>query len=142
MAELDAVPTFTLQWTHGDYEWRNVLFDDDDNVAAVVDFDNAVYYGVERDVMRCIALSFPNLEPETDDFFAGYAVVRRLRPEDARHLVECYRYLSTFRVWPISERYLHPERYQAQWDALIQPFVAWDWDRLADRLAEVAAKAC
>jgi len=91
--------------------------------------------------MRCIALSFPDLEPETDDFFEGYASVRHVGPHDAASYVELYRYFSTHRYWPISERYLNPRRYQPQWDALIQPFIAWDWDELTDRLAGAAARA-
>ena len=138
LASIEAVPPLTLQWTHGDYEWRNVLFDDSDDVAAVIDFDEAAYYHPARDVMRCIALSFPNLEAEAYEFFAGYASVVRLGPDRAREYVEFYRYISTFRVWPIRNRYQAPERYQSRWDDLIQPFIAWDWDALSGRLAGIA----
>ena len=141
VSTIDSVPAVTSQWTHGDYEWRNVLFDERDEVAAVIDFDNAIYYPPQRDVMRCLALTFPALEPEVDSFFEGYAAVRKVSPRGAASYVELYRYFSTFRVWPISERYQRPERYQARWDALIQPFVAWDWQALTDRLAEAAARA-
>jgi Ser/Thr protein kinase RdoA (MazF antagonist) len=136
-----AVPDCERQWTHGDYEWRNVLFDEQDNVAAVIDFDNVIYYPAERDVMRCIALTFPALEPEADSFFEGYAAVRRVSPRDAASYVELYRYFATFRVWPISERYLRSDRYQAHWDEFIQPFAVWDWQALTDRLTEAAARA-
>jgi hypothetical protein len=91
--------------------------------------------------MRCIALTFPALEPEADSFFEGYAAGRKVSPRDAASYVELYRYFSTFRVWPISDRYLRPDRYQPRWDALIQPFVAWDWQALTDRLAAAAARA-
>jgi Ser/Thr protein kinase RdoA (MazF antagonist) len=141
VSTIDSVPAVTSQWTHGDYEWRNVLFDERDEVAAVIDFDNATYYSPERDVMRCIALTFPALEPEADLFFEGYAAVRKVSPRDAASYGELYRYFSTYRVWPISERYLRPDRYQARWDALIQPFLAWDWQALAGRLAEAAVRA-
>jgi Ser/Thr protein kinase RdoA (MazF antagonist) len=107
LATIESVPRCGSQWTHGDYEWRNVLFDDNDEVAAIIDFDNAIYHPPERDVMRCIALSFPGLPLEVDDFFAGYASVRQVRPGDVPHYVELYRYLSTFRVWP-DQRALPP----------------------------------
>lgn len=140
LSTLGEVPACESQWTHGDYEWRNVLFGASDQVVAIIDFDNAIFYPPERDVMRCIALSFPALQAETDDFFAGYAAVRRVTARDVSRYVESYRYFSTFRVWPISERYLHPERYQPHWHEMIQPFVPWDWEELTDRLANVAVR--
>jgi Ser/Thr protein kinase RdoA (MazF antagonist) len=140
LATIERIPALAPQWTHGDYEWRNVLFDDHDEVVAVIDFDAAQFYSPARDVMRCIALSFPELEPEADDFFRGYAVVRRLMPDDVREYVEFYRYISTMRFWPITNRYQHPERYRPEWDALIQPYVAWDWRELTDRLIDVVAE--
>ena len=141
LSRIEAVPPLIARWTHGDYEWRNVLFDGDDEVAAVIDFDDAAYYHPARDVMRCIALSFPALEPEVDDYFAGYASVRPLSPNEVRAYVEFYRYISTFRVWPIIARYTDPEGYRPEWEALIQPFMPWDWQALSERLADIAAKA-
>jgi Ser/Thr protein kinase RdoA (MazF antagonist) len=141
LSTIDSAPAVSSQWTHGDYEWRNVLFDERDEVAAVIDFDNAIYYPPERDVMRCIALTFPTLEPEADSFFEGYAAEHKLSPRDAASYVELYRYFSTFRVWPIRDRYLRPDRYQPRWDALIQPFVAWDWQALTERLTEATVRA-
>lgn len=138
LSSVRGVPPLVLQWTHGDYEWRNVLFDTKDEVAGVIDFDEAAFYHPARDVMRCIALSFPNLEPEADDYFGGYAAVRGTSPQEARSFVEFYRYIATFRVWPIMARYRQPESYRPAWDGLIQPFVAWDWEGLSDRLATVA----
>ena len=129
------------QWTHGDYEWRNVLFNEEDEVVAVLDFDNLVYYGRERDVMRCIALTFPAGAPEAAAFFAGYATESGLTADEARNYVDTYRYFSTFRTWPISARYLEPANYQPRWDDLIKagPEISWQWDDLADRFAAVAA---
>jgi Ser/Thr protein kinase RdoA (MazF antagonist) len=129
------------QWTHGDFEWRNVLFDANDEVAGIIDFDDAQYFSPARDVIRCIALSFASLGHEADQFVAGYASVRALSPAEVRGYVEFYRYLSTFRVWPLVNRYRYPERYRPEWDALIQPFFPWDWTALSERLAEVAAGA-
>ena len=138
LARIDEAPVFSAQWTHGDFEWRNVLFNERDEVTAVIDFDDAAYYSPARDVMRCIALSFPDLGPEMDDFFAGYVSVRHLSTADARVYVDFYRYISTFRVWPIIDRYLHAERYRPEWDDLIQPFITWDWQAMSDRLAGIA----
>jgi homoserine kinase type II len=139
LSGIDRVPALEAQWTHGDFEWRNVLFDDAEQVAAVIDFDDAAYYHPARDVMRCIALSFPALEPGVDEYFAGYTSVRHLTTDEARDYVEFYRYISTFRVWPIIARYRQQEYYKPEWSALIQPLIAWDWDLLAHRLSDVAA---
>jgi homoserine kinase type II len=138
---LAAPPAYEPGWTHGDYEWRNVLFDDAGDVAAVIDFDAFAYFSPARDVIRCIALSFPALGPAVDAFFGSYAAGAGVRPETARGYVELYRYLSAYRVWPVSARYLEPGTYDPRWDEFIQPMPAWDWVKLSDRLAEAAARA-
>jgi Ser/Thr protein kinase RdoA (MazF antagonist) len=139
--DLGDPPDYEPGWSHGDYHWRNVLFDSADEVAAVIDFDTVAYFSPARDVMRCIALSFPALGPEVEAFFAGYAAVRRPGPEEARGYVDLYRYLSSYRVWPVRDRYFEPETYDSRWDDLIQPMPAWDWGELSERLAAVAARA-
>ncbi len=132
---------FVPQWTHGDYEWRNVIFDEQDEVVAVLDFDNLVCYGRERDVMRCLALSFETGSHDADAYLGGYASASRLTADEARNYVEAYRYFSTFRTWPISVRYLEPENYQSRWDELIRPGpeTTWRWDEMSDRFAVIAA---
>jgi Ser/Thr protein kinase RdoA (MazF antagonist) len=139
--KLGEAPAYEPGWTHGDYHWRNVLFGVDGEVAAVIDFDTLHYFSPVRDVMRCLALSFPNLGEAAFEFLAGYVSGRRITPEQAVAHVELYRYLSSYRVWPESVRYLEPETYDPAWDGLIQPFPDWDWDVLADRFATIASDA-
>jgi hypothetical protein len=90
--------------------------------------------------MRCIALSFPGLGPDAFAFFEGYASAKGLSPEQAHGYVEFYRYISTYRVWPASTRYLDPNGYNPQWDGLIQPLPEWDWEMLSERFASIAAR--
>jgi Ser/Thr protein kinase RdoA (MazF antagonist) len=139
--QLGEVPSYEPGWTHGDYHWRNVLFGVDDEVRAVIDFDTLHYFSPARDVMRCLALSFPSLGEAAFAFLTGYVSGRRITPEQAVAHVELYRYLSSYRVWPESVRYLEPETYDPAWDDLIQPFPDWDWDALADRFASIASDA-
>jgi aminoglycoside phosphotransferase (APT) family kinase protein len=73
-------PKVRAQWTHGDYTWRNVLFDGDDEVAAIVDFDNLRSSDRGRDVMRCFTLSFPHGSPAARSYFGGYAAASGSRP--------------------------------------------------------------
>jgi Ser/Thr protein kinase RdoA (MazF antagonist) len=141
LSRLDADPPIEGQWCHGDYAWRNVIFDATDTVAAVIDFDDARYASAGHEVMRCIALSFPSLGPEVDDFFAAYAGTRGLTPEAARGFVESYRYSSSIAVWPMTLRYLNPKQYEQRWDDLIQPFLSWDWGAMSERLTGLAVSA-
>jgi Ser/Thr protein kinase RdoA (MazF antagonist) len=97
LGTLDAVPSFEPGWTHGDYQHTNVLFDDCDEVAGIIDFDAVSYFSPARDVMRCIALSFPGLGPDAFAFFEGYASAKGLSPEQAHGYVEFYRYHSLSR---------------------------------------------
>lgn len=135
---LGEMPAFEPGWSHGDYEWRNVMFDESDEVCAVIDFDDLQYFSPAREVMRCMALSFPSLGENAFAFLAGYASASGISPKTARSYVEFYRYISAYRVWPVSARYLDPERYQTRWDEFIQSGRTWDWDVLADRFAAIA----
>jgi Ser/Thr protein kinase RdoA (MazF antagonist) len=141
LEELTDIPAYEPGWTHGDYHWRNILFNDDDEVAGIIDFDTVAYFSPARDVMRGIALSFPNLGPSAFSFFEGYAGERGLSAEQARGYVAFSRYISSYRVWPAAHRYLEPETYDSRWDDLIVPFPDWDWTMLSDRFAEIAARA-
>ena len=59
------------EWSHGDYEWRNVMFDDQYEVVAIFDFDEAGCYSVGREVFRCRELSFRPGAPEAPDIPGG-----------------------------------------------------------------------
>jgi Ser/Thr protein kinase RdoA (MazF antagonist) len=135
--------THNSQWIHGDYQWSNVLFGNDDHVVAIFDFDNLRYTYRARDVMRCLELSFPlNTDPALS-FFEGYASVSGITPREVLEYMEYWRYISTFRVWPIDARYLDPEHYQARWDEFIQfhePPSSSYWNRLTHELVDIAAR--
>jgi Ser/Thr protein kinase RdoA (MazF antagonist) len=137
---LDSVPTYERGWTHGDYQRTNVLFNDRDEVAGIIDFDALSYFSPARDAMRCIILSFPSLRPNAFAFFEGYASAKGLSPDEARGYVDFYRYISTYRVWPASTRYLDPDGYNPRWDALIEPEPEWDWAMLSEQFAEIATR--
>ncbi|HLF78449.1 MAG TPA: phosphotransferase [Dehalococcoidia bacterium] len=136
-------PHVRAQWTHGDVQWRNVLFDEHDEVIAIFDFDNLRAADPGRDVLRCFTLGFPHGSPESLVYFEGYASAARITPEEAQRYVHVYHYMSA-QVWPVDVRYLQPELYQARWDQFIEPRpLAWEtgWDRLAEQLASIAERA-
>lgn len=145
LKELTVPAPLISKWTHGDYEWRNVLFNDRDEVVGIIDFDNVRFDNVRfdnvaRDIMRCIALSFLAGSKEGFAFFEGYASASQVTPAEAHEYVNFYRHISTFRTWPISVRYLEPEKYFSRWDELIQPLPEWDWEEAAQRFADIAAR--
>jgi Ser/Thr protein kinase RdoA (MazF antagonist) len=138
-----AVPRLPWQWTHGDYTWRNLLFDDSDRIVAIVDFDNLRHMPRARDVMRCFTLSFPHGSAQARSYFRGYASVAKPSGQEVTDYVQFYRYLSIYGVWPADARYLTTEAYQSRWDEFMTPRPReWEtgWDRLADELAEIAAR--
>jgi Ser/Thr protein kinase RdoA (MazF antagonist) len=89
-----------MQWTHGDYTWRNIFFDADDNICGVLDFDNFQPASAGRDVMRCFTYSFPFGYTTALEYFAGYARTANLSPTEAREYVRTWQYLSTYRMFP------------------------------------------
>lgn len=135
-------PEVHASWTHGDFTWRNVLFDENDEVIAIFDFDNLRPADRGREVLRCFTLGFPFGAPEALAYFEAYASAAGITPEEARRYVHVYHYMSA-QVWPVDVRYLQPELYQARWDQFIGPRpLAWEtgWDSLADELAAVIAR--
>lgn len=148
--KLDTLPRFAHlydrfaamapQWMHGDYQETNVLFTPDNQVAAVIDFDNSRCRPRAYEVMRAFALSFPAGAEEAYDLFAGYAAV--VRPPAAE--VELYAPFRTYYAlcgyWPIGARYLQPELYQERWDRFIQPPSDW-WPQNVNGVTERLLKA-
>jgi Ser/Thr protein kinase RdoA (MazF antagonist) len=134
------VPVVHPQWTHGDYTWRNILFDDADELVAIIDFDNLRFTSRGRDVMRCFTLSFPHGSNTALSYFQGYAQVAKPAAEDVREYVNLYRYMSMYGTWPADVRYLETASYQRRWDEFIGPRpLAWEtgWEELAEQLASL-----
>jgi Ser/Thr protein kinase RdoA (MazF antagonist) len=63
-------PLSTPQLTHGDFTGRNVLFEDEE-VTAILDFDNLRLSDRARDVMRCFTLSFSEGSGRSFGLFQG-----------------------------------------------------------------------
>lgn len=133
-----------VQWVHGDYQDTNVIFDEHDRVAAVIDFDNFKVRLRANELMRAMAFSFPDGADERYAFFAGYVAALPLPEEEVALLAPLWCYLEATRTWPIENRYLNPDAYQARWDRFLQPPTGW-WERnmeaVTDQLLAIAANA-
>ena len=140
LKELTVPAPYISQWTHGDYEWRNVLFNNRDEVVGIIDFDDLLFGNASRDITRCVVLSFPAGSEEAIAFFEGYASSSQVTSAEAHDYVTFYRYTSTFKTWPMSVRYLEPEKYFSRWDEFLQPLPEWDWEQLAHSFADIAAR--
>jgi Ser/Thr protein kinase RdoA (MazF antagonist) len=131
-------PHFEPHWVHRDYTARNLLFDDRDEVIAVLDFDEVRYTSRGYEVMRCLDHGFPPWSREGLAFFESYAAATRMTADEARDCAWLFCYVSTFSTWPMRSRYLEDEAYVAHWDEFIRlPEHPWDEDpgALADSLA-------
>jgi Ser/Thr protein kinase RdoA (MazF antagonist) len=136
-------PMVPARWIHADYQWRNVLFDAEEQPVAIIDFDNLRVGSAAHEVMRCLAYSFPEGQSEAFDLFRAYARASAITAVDALEYVRYWSYNCLFRTWPLNERYLNPDLYQPRWDVFILQRAEW-WDEnadsVADRLAAIAAE--
>lgn len=133
---LSALPA---QWVHGDYQETNVLFDDDDQVTAVLDWDNLRLRPRGYEFMRAFAYCFRQGAPECEPFFKGYAAVLRPEPDEVSLYPALWCYVSATRTWPINQRYMEPELYQSRWDHFITPPSDWWLREMADLAARFRA---
>ncbi|MBL0387804.1 phosphotransferase [Tumebacillus sp. ITR2] len=128
------------QWVHGDYHEVNLLFTAEDEVAAVIDFDNMRCMPRGLEVMRAISLMFftrqSGLEPHAYKFFEGFTRhTPTLTEAELTLYVPLRRYYALSRHWPLEARYEAPERYDERWDHYIQPPSDW-WERNAEGVTE------
>lgn len=117
-----------VQWVHDDYQDTNVLFDVEDRVVAVIDFDNLRCRPRAWEFMRAFDYCFSAGADGREDFFRGYAKVVRPNRAEVGLYAPLWAYLSVTTVWPIETRYLEPEVYQSRWDRFIHPPSDW-WER-------------
>ncbi|TCP55773.1 Ser/Thr protein kinase RdoA (MazF antagonist) [Tumebacillus sp. BK434] len=118
------LPKLPAQWVHGDYQETNLLFDKDDQITAVIDFDNLRCVPRGLELMRTMHLCFYNrreLLPEAYDFFAGYAATANgLTTDEVEALVPYWTYQEQITDWPMRTRYEQPDKYDPRWDRFIQ----------------------
>jgi Ser/Thr protein kinase RdoA (MazF antagonist) len=142
---LGDVPT---QWVHGDYHDLNVIFDEEDYVVAVIDFDNLRCRPRGYEVMRAMSICFfdgKQLLPAAYDFFAGYVEALAVSAAEITTYAPLWTYLNLVGVWPLQTRYENREAYDPRWDLYIDPPNNW-WERHMDEVTErllavLAAKA-
>jgi hypothetical protein len=88
-------------------------------------------------------LSFSNTSTSALEYFKGYVSASGIDADEARRYVSVYHYSSLLSVWPADVLFEQPHNYRRRWDQFLNPRpTSWEsgWDRLADRLADIAAK--
>ncbi|MGB8954970.1 MAG: phosphotransferase [Tumebacillaceae bacterium] len=135
--------TLRSQLLHGDYQETNVLFDDQQRVSAVIDFDNIRVLPRARELMRAMSICFfvqGELLPEAFDFLSAYhEQVQAPEAEVALYAPLCA-YYHLFSTWPINVLVMRPEAYDVRWDRFLQPpntFWESNIDRLTDQFLSV-----
>ena len=147
-AQLQEVPA---QRVHGDYQVSNLVFSAENQVSAILDFDQLQRRPRGLEMMRALDFSFSHdqiLEqpgPQTSDqpglgFFRGYAEAAAwaeapLTEEEVRLFASLWTYYWLVRPWPLDVRYERPEDYDVRWDSLIQPPSDW-WEQNMDAVTE------
>jgi len=141
------LPAMREQLVHGDYQETNLIFDDDERVAAVLDFDNLRFNPRAVEVTRTLSLCFLHegiLLPDADAFFTGYQQIMHVPESEVATYAALRTYLSCTIARPIEVRYLNPEAYQSRWDRFIEEPSDWwgrNGDQVTERLIRVSAQA-
>jgi Ser/Thr protein kinase RdoA (MazF antagonist) len=141
LAERDLPGPLPAQWVHGDYQETNLIFTSEDQVAAVLDFDNLRCLPRGIEVMRAFAFSFATSAGPAEaayDFIAGYLSVAAVELAEVERWARDWTYYSLCRDWPIGARYEEPGAYDPRWDRFIVYRPDW-W--VANHQA-VAARLC
>ncbi|MGZ4107518.1 MAG: phosphotransferase enzyme family protein [Tumebacillaceae bacterium] len=126
------------QWVHGDYQENNVIFDQEDRVAAVIDFDNLRCRPRGYEVMRTMSICFfddDQLLPEAFDFFAGVVQEMAVSEAEVATYAPLITYMRLVNDWPIRTRYENRAAYDPRWDRFIGTENGW-WERHMDELTE------
>jgi Ser/Thr protein kinase RdoA (MazF antagonist) len=128
-------PLGRQQCIHGDYQDSNVIFNDEDEVVAILDWDALNRAGRAYEVMRAFNFSFPEGAAGGMEFLRGYFNAARPSPEDAAALVDVWSYTTLQRFWPMDARYEQPESYQERWDVFIREPSGW-WEANRERIRQ------
>jgi Ser/Thr protein kinase RdoA (MazF antagonist) len=130
------VSSMPMQWVHCDFLESNVLFADNNQVAAVVDFDNTTVLPRGFDFMRALALCVTAEGPERDDYLRGYVETAQPGRVELATYVPLWSYAVVGHIWPLEIRYLKPEQYDPRWEtACWDSFLSEDWEAEMTNLA-------
>lgn len=102
------------QWVHGDMNEGNVFFDDDDNITAIIDFDNIRRSPRGFDFMYGLGAFFPTRAtegPERDAYARAWIEATRPAAAELELLPALWAYRDLCDVWPIDEYYLQPDTF-------------------------------
>jgi Ser/Thr protein kinase RdoA (MazF antagonist) len=133
-ARLSALP---MQWIHNDLLDTNVLFGGDDQVAAVLDFDNVSVLPRGFDFMWALAFGVTSAVPERDDYLRGYVDVAHPSRDELATYVPLWTYKAVCDPWPLETRYLDSERFDPRWEfACWEAFLPDDWEAMMKDLAD------
>ena len=136
-AEGEAPPpspqTAGAQPVHGDYHERNVLLDDHDRIAAVVDWDMVTRMPRAFELVRCLSYAELLAPLLLEPYLRAYRQHTRLAP------VECVEAVDTWWRYNLRDTWLYRTRLRER-DAAVQPFFAQQLELLT-RFGDPAYRA-
>jgi Ser/Thr protein kinase RdoA (MazF antagonist) len=138
-ARVSAMP---MQWVHADILDTNVIVGPNDQVSALLDFDNVTVLPRAFDFMWALTFCIGPLAPERDDYLCGFRDLVRPSSGELASYVPFWTYQAVCVAWPLEWRYLEPERFDPRWEkACWEAFLPaqWeaDWENVARWLASI-----
>lgn len=128
-----------LGWTHGDLQYRNLLWRDE-RIAAVLDWDRVAVRPLAEEVVRTAQVQFTTRDGRWDlartaAFVAGYRRVVELADEDLRDAARRLWWKRMTDFWPLQWHY---DKGDSGCDALWRPgeaLLGW-WSERRDQVAQ------
>ncbi|GAB4330027.1 MAG: phosphotransferase [Dehalococcoidia bacterium] len=106
-SDFDSLAT---QPAHGDFHWRNVLFDGGGQVAAVVDWDMCGRLPPVYEVLRAVSFSELLEEALLAAFLSGYRTNARIEPAVCHSGVEMWWQAQLHDTWAFRQRFIEGNR--------------------------------
>ncbi|MGH2609457.1 MAG: phosphotransferase enzyme family protein, partial [Tepidiformaceae bacterium] len=127
------------QACHGDYHNRNVLFERDGGIVAVLDWEVANLMSPAYEVVRALCFSGYLEQPFLDAYLAGYVSRGHLSGADCERGIEMWWQSRIHSHWALERRFIHGdrrvERFFDEEEALLLRFADPTYRaRLADQL--------
>ena len=113
-----------------------MLFANNDQVSAVVDFDNTTVMPRGFDFMRALAYCVPPRVAERDHYLRGYLATAQPSRDELALYGPLWMDAVVCDIWPLETRYLEPESFDPRWEeACWATFLLDGWEADLEAIA-------
>lgn len=143
----DGLPLGPCGWTHGDFQYRNLLWDDG-RVVAILDWDRVGVRALAEEVARTVAVQFVHDDGTMElrrvrAFTVAYRAVVPLRDEDLIDAARRLWWRWATDLWPLAWHYERGDRScDSLWSSQARQLEWWcgHFDEVEDAVANAAPK--